>query len=186
MTREEWLSLATDRMRLGMFKRCNSVVPEVRLSVGFPGGARTSARKAIGQYWPSQAARDGVPQVFISPVLEAPGDVLATLVHELVHAVHPTAGHKGPFKALALALGLTGKMTATVAGPGLEVQLRVLAEELGPYPHGKLSLADRKKQTTRMLKVSCPSCPDYVARMSRKAIEIGLPTCPCGEQMVEG
>lgn len=39
-----------------------------------------------------------------------------------------------------------------------------------------------KKQSTRMLKVICPGC-GYTVRTTQKWIDIGLPTCPCGEEM---
>lgn len=49
-----------------------------------------------------------------------------------------------------------------------------------------------KKQTTRQCKVSCPACVSgetgkslYIARMSQTTIDIGLPTCPCGSEMIQ-
>jgi len=40
------------------------------------------------------------------------------------------------------------------------------------------------KQDTRMHKVSCPDC-DWIIRMSRRAMNIGLPDCPsCGRRTV--
>jgi len=39
-----------------------------------------------------------------------------------------------------------------------------------------------KKQTTRMIKAECPSC-GYTARISQKWVDVGLPTCPCGDTL---
>ena len=181
MTREEWLTRAVELMRDGMFKRCGETVPAVRVSVGFPGGG--SARKRIGECWNPQASADGLSQVFINPVLSDGVRVLDVLAHELIHAIVPAAGHKAPFKRIATAIGLTGPMRATEAGPELKAELDTLILNLGEYPHAALSLSDRKKQTTRMVKMECPSC-GFICRASQTAIEgSGLPTCGCGERL---
>jgi len=62
--------------------------------------------------------------MFISPVLADPVKVLDVVVHENVHRiVGIKCGHKGAFKRLAESIGLTGKMTSTIAGPELEQKL---------------------------------------------------------------
>ena len=177
VTREQWLTEAIEDLRDGLFKQCGASIPNVRVSVGFPGGSRGSAKKAIGQYWHAHAIEDGIPQIFISPVLCDSQDVLGTLVHELVHACTPGAGHKGPFKTLALKVGLRGKMTATTESDELKAHLDELAKKLGPYPHGKINLDSRKKQTTRMGKCACEIC-GYTVRVSRKWLDMGAPICP--------
>lgn len=177
--RETWLIAATSELRDTLFKRHAETVPEVKVSVGFPGGG--SARKRIGECWNGRAASDGMPQVFISPVLADPVRVLDVLVHELIHAIVPDAGHKTPFKRIATKLGLTGKMTATVAGPELEAELRALSDRLGAFPHAGLTLSGRKKQTTRLNKVECPDC-GYTCRVTSKWLEdAGAPICPCNQ-----
>lgn len=175
--REAWLVAATEQLRDGLFKRNGEVVPPVKVSIGFPGGG--SARKRIGECWNGKAASDRIPQVFISPVLAEPVRVLDVLVHELIHAIVPDAGHKAPFKRIAVKVGLTGKMTATVAGPELEKQLRELSQSLGEFPHAQLSLSDRKKQTTRLNKVQCSRC-GYTCRVTATWLkDYGPPICPC-------
>jgi hypothetical protein len=93
-------------------------------------------------------------------------------------------GHKKPFRRVAVALGLEGKTTETNAGEALQGRLRVLTGKIGDYPHAKLTFKKRKTQSTRMLKVLCPdpAC-GYQVRTTRKWIEIGTPTCPCGNKM---
>lgn len=102
-TREAWLVAATEKLRSGLFAEQGAVVPTVRLSVGFPGGG---SKNAIGQIWLSHACKDSVMQVFISPVIAEAPRALDILVHELVHSVHPKAGHGPVFKRLALAEAL--------------------------------------------------------------------------------
>jgi len=88
-------------------------------------------------------------------------------------------------------VGLEGKPTATVAGEQLRAKLGEIAEELGEYPHKALTPnAEIKKQSTRMIKVSCFYCTDddgnpYTVRLTRKWIEFGLPQCPSGHSLEE-
>src|SRR5271157_1450138 len=110
--RESWLLDATKQLTDGLFKHHAESVPPVRISVGFSIGGK--ARKAIGSCWDPKAADDGISQIYISPVLNDSIQVLETLVHELIHAILPNDGHRAPFKRIALKVGLTGKMTATV------------------------------------------------------------------------
>lgn len=190
-TREAWLGDAVERLRAGLFADANgslpvgisSEVPTVRVSVGFPGG-RGSKHKAIGQYWKGLAVADGVPQVFISPVIDDAVRALDILCHELVHACVPEDGHGAKFKKIALAIGLTGKMTATVAGPALTMRLNALVGDLGAYPHSRIDVGSGlKKQGTRLNKVACKDC-GYTVRVTRKWLEVGAPICPCnGEAM---
>jgi hypothetical protein len=98
----------------------------------------------------------------------------------MIHAaVGVKAGHRAPFKRMALAVGLTGKMTATVPTPELADKLAELIDEIGPYPHSALdaSRSGRARQGTRMLKVTCPDC-GCIVRMTQKWIDdAGAPIC---------
>lgn len=183
MNREQWLTTAVKELR-PVFKKAGVPLPKnVRVSCGFPGGG--SARKRIGECWSPQTA-GGVNQIFINPTLSKPADVLATLTHELAHASDDCAsGHGATFGKAARRLGLAGKLTATHAGPELAATLKDVAKGLGKYPHKGMTLSDkdRKKQSTRMLKLECPKC-GYTVRTTRKWLEVGLPECPCGKRMV--
>jgi hypothetical protein len=158
-TREAWLIKAIVELKAGVFK--HSQVPDVKVSVGLPKGKST----AIGQHWSPEASDDKRGSIFISPVLDKADHVLATLAHELVHSVVGNhAGHGPAFRKIAKAIGLTGKMRATVAGPDLILELNKITEKIGAYPHSKLNLNNgpSKKQTTRMIKMQCPEC-EYIA-----------------------
>src|SRR5574337_1925425 len=120
--REAWLQQAVERFVAPLFfDKASAEVPDIRVACGFPSRSAMSAkRRRIGECWAPDSATDKRAQIFISPVLEDAAVVLATLVHECVHAVDRNEhGHKGPFKRLATAVGLTGKMTSTVAGEQL-------------------------------------------------------------------
>lgn len=185
-TREEWLVAAVEALGRDIFAPLEIAVPPVRVSVGWPGGSGKKS-SVIGQCWKTTQSDDKVAQVFISPSLVDRPAVLETLVHELIHAVDDCeSGHKGEFVRMAKRVGLTGKMTSTVAGEELAAQLVPIAETLGEYPHAKLSAGNGvegpKKQGTRMIKVICPD-DGYTLRTTKKWIEVGVPTCPCGTEM---
>jgi hypothetical protein len=182
-TREEWLTVAVDALS-EVFKAIDVKLPAVRVSVGWPGG-RGNKNAVIGQCWASAAAADKVAQLFVSPRLDDAVQVLAVLTHELVHAVDDCkSGHKGAFTKIAKGVGLTGKMTATVASEELASKLGLIASALGDYPHAALTdiggAEGPKKQGTRMLKVECAEGSGYTVRMTRTWIDsVGCPVCPC-------
>ncbi len=181
-TREEWLHDLAARVAplLGI------PVPAIRCSVGFPGGRSRGGRgKRIGECWDSAASADGSHAIFVSPTIADAATAAHVLVHEMVHAaVGVKHGHRGPFRRVALSIGLTGKMTATTATPELADKLAEIVDEIGPYPHAQLNadLSGRKKQSTRMKKITCSAC-GYTARTTAKWLEHGTPVCPCGTKM---
>lgn len=192
--REDYLQAFVARLR-PLFGAIGVEIPVVRCSCSFPfrGG-----RRVIGQCFPGSMS-DGIPQIKISPVLDDPVIVAATLVHELVHACRPGAGHGPPFRAIAIPLGLVGPMRSTTAGTELTTRLQAIASNLGPYPHAAINLgalqgtgpeseprvADGpRRQVGRLIKVFCPE-HGYPARVTRVWLKtLGPPSCPCGRQMV--
>jgi hypothetical protein len=183
--REEWLDLAVPEVSALLKDRADVVVPQVRVSTGWPSKGGTSTKKrTIGECWKAEVSGDGVPQIFISPVLDDPIQILGVLVHELIHAIHPTAKHQGDFIKTAKAVGLTPKWTATgVDAELLAPALKEIADELGEYPHSKLTPSiQRPVQTTRMLKLEAMDC-GYIVRTTQKWIDEGMPLCPHGEEM---
>lgn len=187
-TREQWLMEAAEYFR-PQFDKQEFPLPEmIRISTGF---AKRQSANAIGVCYNSKAAEDGIHQIFIAPTIKEPVKVLATTLHELIHAADDgKSGHKGDFKRVAQAMGLQGKMTATIPGDDLTMELEGLAVQLGEYPHGLLLPSQGGtgsgpigKQSTRMLKMTAECC-GYIARTTAKWIEFGLPSCPCGNEMV--
>lgn len=188
-TREDYLQGITEKYIRQHFVKAGFIVPSnIKIGVGFPstGGTR-SKNKTIGQCWDEKAATDKQFYIFISPTIDDSKEVIAVLIHELVHAtVGLKHGHKKPFKQCALAVGLEGKMTATVASEELNSIMTDWLVFAGDYPEGRLQPSNKTKQTTRMIKMQCEPC-GYIARTSRKTIEEhGCAICPsCNEQMQE-
>lgn len=170
-TREELLTVYAIELRPWFEAKARVTVPEFRVSTGFPAGSRGSIKHAIGQCWDSKDVKDGIPAVFISPVLDDAVQVISTLAHEMVHVAHPGEGHRGLFKTTALAIGLTGAMTATVANPEFKAEAERIIKYAGDYAeiHGKIDPNDRKKQGTRLLKAVCidDTC-GFIARVTAK------------------
>lgn len=181
--REVWLHNAVEKVSALLSEHVEKV-PPVRVSAGWPSKGGTSTKKrVIGQCWKAEASEDGVAQVFISPMLDDGPAVLAVLVHELIHAIHPEAKHQGAFIGTAKDVGLVAPWTATSAGPDLTGMLVEIDKELGPYPHSKITpIVQEKVQTTRMLKLECLTC-GYIARTTQKWVDVGLPSCPDGDEM---
>ena len=185
LNREEWLKQAAEQfLKPHLEAQAGRELPPVSVTCGWPStGGTARTRRVIGQCWDAECSADGRHAIFISPVLEGLGEAgaLATLAHELVHAlVGVEAKHKGPFAKAAKAVGLLGKPTATVAGPTLQDLFQTIVAKLGDYPHAVLTPKMKEKpQGTRMLKMECGTC-GYVARTTRKWLEAAGPLrCPC-------
>lgn len=190
-TREQWLVAAIDALETEVFGEHEIKIPPYRVSVGWPGG-RGKKAGVIGQCWNTAQTEDGTAAVFVSPVIKDPVEVLRVLVHELIHAVDDCAsGHRGAFAKMFRLVGMTGKRTECAAGEELTAKLKLIADGLGAYPHGAIKRQQKggkgeKTQTTRMLKVLCANegC-GYTLRTTRQWLDVGLPTCACGAEMLE-
>jgi hypothetical protein len=193
--REAWLQALIAEMR-PVFAKHGATIPEnVRVSCGFPsvGGRSGFKRQTIGECWSPIRSEDGSWEIFINPTLAKPMRVAGVTGHEMIHAtVGLEAGHRGPFKQLALAIGLTGRMSATTEGEDFIRTFTPILEDLGPYPHAALDARSRlqkpepgeaplssgpKTQSTRLHKVMCRHC-GYVARVTMKWLNEGMPVCP--------
>lgn len=178
-TREEWLQAFTAAAR-PVFKSHGYKIPDnVRLSVGFTSkGARS---KRIGECWASTYSEDGAWEIFITPNLGDAARIADVLTHELVHVVVGIeVGHKKPFRKCATAVGLTGKMTATVAGTVWWEWAQDVLDDLGPLPHATLKRdgPNDKKQGTRMLKCTCDAC-GFTMRTTSKWLKVACAGLRC-------
>jgi predicted Zn-ribbon and HTH transcriptional regulator len=175
-TREAWLLRAIERLRPIFSTKGHHIPQTCMVSCGF---ASTGTRSHhIGQCWSTKSSGNGTNQIFISPTLVEPFDVLDTLVHELVHAVDDCAHKHGKeFKKIALSLGMVGPMRSAGAGPELKVVLTELATRLGSYPHGKLLVSHKKVVHKPRPRARCKKC-GYEVPMFRKFLSYGPPLCP--------
>lgn len=182
-TREEWLGAAAFSIAEWFSDAGYTVPAKIRFACSWPAGSR-GGKKTLGQCVAPEASSDGHTEVYVAPTIDKPGEVLGVLAHELVHAaVGVRWGHKAPFRKACDKLGLIGPAKQALPGTALTARLERLADALGPYPHGKVDLNARKKQSTRMLKAVCPET-GYTVRLTKKWADVGLPFSPAGVQMV--
>ncbi len=200
--REAWLNFVAQEMA-PMFAKLNAPLPpRIRIAIGFLSSGNRGKR--IGECWDYICSEDGHFEIFIKPTLvetpEAmPQRIADILAHELTHAaVGIPEGHRKEFRRVATGLGLTGKMTATVAGPEFIKAIAPILAKAGPLPHARIDpnraaeteIEERlttspKKQVNRHIKCKCKNC-GYSARTSRKWLEkLGPPHCPAHGVMLE-
>jgi hypothetical protein len=188
-TREAWLMTAIETFRPVFAEKTGEELPEkIRVSTGWTKRAR---KGSIGWTWISGAAEDKVNNVFISPEISDSVEVLAVLLHELIHVADDCEhGHTGAFKKMWQALGFTGKATCSTPGEELKDHLEAMTLIMGDYPHAKMltgaeggKTSGPKKQGTRMIKVSCEDC-GYTVRTTKKWLEVGPPACPLHGSMI--
>jgi hypothetical protein len=182
-TREQWLVALAKKLEK-LFKEQGHELPAYRVTCGFPSkGGLAVANRTIGQCWYAEASADDTTEIIISITQDDTMRIAGVLAHELVHAaLGAGVGHSAPFKHLATAIGLEGKMTATTEGERFIERVQPMIDAVGSYPHARLDASGRKKQGTRMLKAQCNEC-DYTVRTTQKWIEVATPICPnpdCG------
>lgn len=184
LNREQWLDAFAEHAR-PKFAELGSPLPKtVRASIGFTHGGRRA--KAIGECWSAEASKDKHAEIFIQPRTQSDTRYVAgILTHELAHAATPGAGHKAPFAKLVKGLGMEGKPTHAVDGTVWWEWASKIIDEIGDFPAKSLDDSfsnGKKKQSTRMIKVSCDEC-DWHFRASQKNIDAMTDhTClACGE-----
>jgi hypothetical protein len=160
--RESWLHVASVFLLEHMQQQGLPSV-EVRVSCGWPAsGGLGEKHVTIGQCFPPTMCKDGRPQIFISPRLADSVEVLATLLHELIHAsVGCDAKHGKRFSQAARACGLAGPPTATTAGEALKSLLQGYVERAGVYPHAAIVPRKKAKKGSRLRLYQC-SCEEPV------------------------
>lgn len=174
-TREFWLQSAVDRLT-PHFATSGFAMPPVKVSCGWPAGS--DPRKTTGQCWPRERSGEGVNQIFISPKLEDPLEVLDTLMHELCHAVDDCfSGHGADFKEIATCVGLEGPARSAHASEELMIRLTMIAKDLGAYPHNAIVLPAPKAGVPNRNKAKCSEC-GFEVTLLKKWATYGAPICP--------
>lgn len=177
--REQWLCEGLHLLSEYLFKPARYTLSKrIRVSCGFPHTKAFASRgRVVGECW--YPKKDNPYEIFISPLEANPVRVLDILTHEIVHTIAgPEAKHGKDFAYIAKRVGLTGKMTATVAGPKLEQLLQSMVLRLGDYPHSPLDPIS-KRRTPRgpnSIKAGC-ECGYYV-RVPMQWADTPLPSCP--------
>lgn len=198
-TREDWLQAAIAYLRprydtmprkakKGEQAETYTLPPKDKLHA-IISWAKGGGKKVIGQCFPVTWTQDGSTYVLVVPTIEDPVQVLAILVHELIHALG-IMNHGKDFKYVATKLGLEGKMKSTVPGEAMTAELKKLAAELGPLPHIALVPPPKPTKDTEgrkvRMKLRSPVNEEFVVEMTPKRFaEFGAPTCPeSGEPMI--
>lgn len=168
--REEWLTKAMHLVIEKVFAPHNLRFPPIVKVC--PAPLRWNVEKQAGVLgmcvYPDQA-QDGCVHMFINTILGSDDSIriLATLVHELVHAHCMGEGHECkhgfPFSKIIRDVGLAGKPTHTFAEEGSELYatLSAIAVELGEYPHKPLLPKATKKRTSEVLSWVSETDPEY-------------------------
>ena len=196
--REAWLNDLADKLWPLFVAAGMETRPKVRITCGWPSrrAARNNSSRTIGECWHASVSADSCHEIIVTMGISDPIDVGAILVHEYVHACLPLGTmHKAPFKRLATAVGLEGKMTATspseelvgyiskIVDPlpihwrCLDPHFHVLRDGIGPYPHAELDFTARKKQSTRMLKYICDCDPAVIIRHAGEELQAVCQVC---------
>ncbi|MBA7677587.1 hypothetical protein ES703_85846 [subsurface metagenome] len=174
MTRELWLHMLTDLLSEHYARKGHRLPENIRFSCGW-----TSSRKAAGECWSQKASADGTFEIFVSPVYDDSLAVAGILTHELAHVASGVERKHGRlFRQCCRDVGLEGNPSSAIPGQAFNSILDGFITRLVPYPHAELARSDRKKDTTRMIKLVCPGC-GYTVRTTQKWIEKGLPLCYC-------
>ena len=105
-----------------------------------PSREEAEAALAVLRQWANKSSDDEIAQIFVSPAVSETLNVLATLTHELVHAVDDCAsGHKAGFIKIASQIGFEPKYTSSEnRSDTLTETLQEIAEQLGDFPHAAI------------------------------------------------
>ena len=105
----------------------------------------TYIRESWAGYCKQTISDDYYPEekykIVISNSVDNGFNAIEVLIHEVCHAiqVHLYQGnvkpHSKEFKAIAEAVGLTGRMTQTYADTDLKIKIREWEKDIGEYPH---------------------------------------------------
>ena len=175
MIREAWLEDAVRHLE-PVFSKAGYAIPPVKVSCGFP--ASSSPRTTLGQCRPRERSGGGANEIFISPKIDDPVQLLDTLVHELCHAVDDCfSGHGEDFKSIAQSVGLEGPARMAHATEELMVRLMTIGKKLGPYPHQAIVFPPPKPSNAIRNKAKCGKCGYEVTLLKRWA-SFGAPICP--------
>lgn len=182
--RQEWIETAAQTFKAHFAANWWTVQDNIRLSIGFPVGSK-DGKKKLGICHNEAWSADSHWEIFISPDYSNTNEILETIAHEMIHATVKVPGHRGKFKECAIAVGFEAPFSYTPAGPKMQACIDAIKAQIGEFPAGILSLAQRKKQPTRLLKCECMDC-GYIARVTAKWVaSVGAPICPVDEvQMV--
>ena len=173
-TREQWLASLAQRSASLIARSIadgGDEEPTLRLACGFP--PATGRKKALADILPPTASEDFTAEIFVSPEVDDPLEVARLVIPLLVVA------HSGDYKRGARYREACNRLGLTIP-EHTPSWLADRLEALGSYPHAQVTVPERTKQSTRLIKVVCTHEHDaYIARVSRTTLDtFGAPICP--------
>ena len=182
----DWLTLFAENADVNIFLAAGLHSPRYTINVDFPEPGRGAGKltRRQGHCLPRKGSVDQQNQIFLNPALQGRDSFILALLPQLCHAIDDCrVGRKSQFKKICKAIGLSDG-SRPQASPELLVTIGHISDELAPFPQVPVALnGNDQKQTTRMRKIACPSC-GYTCRAASKWVARGLPTCPCGTNML--
>ena len=157
-TREEWLNVASILLLDELGGVCSIRADlDVKISVGFAPNTKTNSR-VRGVCFSRAASESRLNEIYISPVINDTLDVLAVLLHELIHAIDDcVSGHQGEFSKRSRAMGFLPPLTSSRPNAQLLEKLQAVKTAIGDFPHAKIAMHGFK-QESRSLKCVCADC----------------------------
>jgi hypothetical protein len=190
--REVWLQQAAEYLIEEHMRPRGVPCSPVRVSCGWPSHGGVGRRsRVVGQCFPPERCADGIPQLFISPVLSESVPVLGTLLHELVHAaVGCEKKHGKVFSQAGQLVGLVGKPTEMDAGEGIRPLLTDYVARSGAYPHAAIAVRGQANVSlpaagdeaihragSRLRLFECDCQPPVKVRAARDALAVQCTQC---------
>lgn len=165
--REYWLRRAAVFL-LDHMQRCGLKNVAVRVSCGWPSsGGLGVVKMTVGECFSPKICADGIPQIFVPPRIAESVEVLAILLHELIHAsVGNQYGYRKEFSQAVRATGLEGPPTATVVGDKLRPLFVEYITQVGAYPHAAIRPVPKEKKGSRLRLYKCLCEPPMKVRIA--------------------
>ena len=175
MKNTEWLDNALVEVK-SLFAEHGYEVPEVRVTLGFTSkGLRSST---VGECWPRKASTSNINHIFISPANTSSAAIIATLIHECIHAIDDCEhAHGKEFKEIALRIGFKVPMRSTPAGEELAARIAGIVTKIGEYEGSTIKAIHQPKLQRPSARARCSRCR-YTITMLREFLEQGPPICP--------
>lgn len=175
MKNKNWFDQAIEEVS-ELFLAHGYTVPEVEVTFGFTSKGLRSSR--IGECWATRASDSKVNHIFISPTLTDSEDILATLIHECIHAIDDCEhGHGKEFKSIALKVGFKGPMRSTPAGPELKDKISKIINKIGAYDGPRITVSHKPRINKQPTRARCLEC-GYTVSVLSDFVHQGPPICP--------
>lgn len=165
-----------------MSPRKHAVPRPFRCRTGAVPGTRGTSRRVLHYLLPGDKAADGVPQLYISPLVGDSSDAILLLGRLIMELTFPRLGAEGVLEMGKHLLGIQWDSRTPVPIPASGRELPRLVPEiiaaLGPRPHGAVVVPEqvRKPKATALCKIWCPFCLQP-GRFTLTALSRAWPVC---------